>query len=55
MQNEMKNGTLLRYVHLAWETGGDESTWRPPVPVSFGVGGYRQVVTLMSASLPPVR
>ncbi len=49
------NGTLLRYVHLAWETGGDESTWRPPVPVSFGVGGYRQVVTLMSALLPPVR
>ena len=50
---EQADGTLLRYIHLAWKTGGDVSAWRPPVPVSFGVGGYRQVITLMSQALRP--
>lgn len=48
---QQADGTLLRYVHLTWKTGGDVRTWRPPVPVSFGVGGYKQMVTLMSRAV----
>jgi hypothetical protein len=43
---QQADGTLLRYIHDGWKRGTTD--WRPHVPVSFGVGGYKQVLTIMS-------
>jgi hypothetical protein len=45
---EQTNGTLLRYVHNGWATGGGMETWEQPVRVGFALGGYRQMIALMS-------
>jgi hypothetical protein len=47
---QQTDGKLLRFVHTAWKTGGDVNHWKGPVPVAFNVGGYRQVITLMTSS-----
>ena len=45
------DGSLMRYVHLGWETG--VFSWIDPVLVALGLGGYKQLIALMSRSPLP--